>query len=603
MDLQAAYMGALQYMPSTDRDLDRYVAAAIVAFVSACTVFDKPIEAPLGPVCATNRDCTEQLGMPAICVPDTAPRCAALLSDDCYSIPVTYKSAANVDTTDMLPAITGDYMADNAIVIGALFTVTGNQASANVPRNYAAIMAVGEINGSGGIPGPGTTHRPLVLLTCDAQVDPLRAARHLAIDLRVPAIIGGNASQTAYDITKDISAPNGSMLFSPSAIASDIVGLDSHGLTRLMVATDIQRVPVMINEINRLETQLKASRGKSQLRLAVYYRNDLTGTGTNVGLAQRLQFNGQTVNSNIVNHLIRTDGYDPTIATMTGWIDRATINAYTTTVAGDPASPFMPDIIVLAGASEATAGFLAPLDEQWAMPGSATQNLPKPYYIAIDANKNQNLLTKIASNNDLRLRIRGTGVLTGSATDPPGSVGRLSYQAYQAFQFDYTQTYPNQLPTLAQGGGMAQTYDSVYAVAFSLAYARAMPPTGETVAAHLPNLYMVAGNQTIQIGESGFLPRAFSELAAGRSVAVIGSFGSLQWDATGAKASGLVETWCVKTNGAVPLTNLFASSGLTFDVNSQTFAGQGSYPGDATAMPPVPYTTPAACSPSAVLPN
>src|SRR5947207_1315852 len=133
MDLQAVYMGALQYMPSTDRELDRTVAAAIVAFVSACTVFDKPIEGTMAPVCSTNRDRTQQLGEPAICVHDTEPRCAALLSEDCYSVPVTYKSAANVDTMDMLPAIAGDYQADDAVVIGALFTVTGNQASTNVP--------------------------------------------------------------------------------------------------------------------------------------------------------------------------------------------------------------------------------------------------------------------------------------------------------------------------------------------------------------------------------------------------------------------------------------------------------------------------------------
>src|ERR1041384_4374798 len=152
-------MGALQYMPSTDRKLDTCVAAAIVALVSACPVFDKPIEVPMSPACSTNRDCTQQLGEPAICVHDMAPRCAALLSEDCYSVPVTYKSAANVDTMDTLPAITGDHQADDAVVLGALFTVTGSQASTNVPRTYAAIMAVNEINGSGGIPGPGTARR------------------------------------------------------------------------------------------------------------------------------------------------------------------------------------------------------------------------------------------------------------------------------------------------------------------------------------------------------------------------------------------------------------------------------------------------------------
>jgi branched-chain amino acid transport system substrate-binding protein len=460
-------------------------------------------------------------------------------------------------------------------------------------------MAVKEINGAGGIPASGSARRPLVLLTCDAQVDPLRAARHLVLDLHVPAIVGANASQTAYDITKDISAPNGTALFSPTAIASDVIGLDSHGLTRLMVATDIQRIPVMIKEINRLETQLKLTRVKSQLKLAIYYRGDLTGKGTNVGLGQKLMFNGQGVNANVVSRTVRADAYDADIATgTTNWVDQATIRAYTTAVAGDPSSPFIPDIVVVAGASEANAGFIAPLDAQWDMPGAATQGSPKPYYVLIDSNKNQTLLAKIGSNNDLRLRIRGSGVVPGFATDPDGSVGKLAYQSNQAFQYDYTQTFPNQLPALSQGSGMGQTYDVIYSIAFSLAYGRAGPATGAEVIAHLANLYAVTGAVTIQLGDSGF-----NELANQRSIAAIGTFGPLQWTGDGAKASGTVETWCVRTNEGSPPTNLFASSGVTFDVNSQSFAGFDSYPGDLTAVPPVQYTPPAACSPLDPLPQ
>jgi len=42
---------------------------------------------------------------------------------------------------------------------------------------------------------------------------------------------------------------------------------------------------------------------------------------------------------------------------------------------------------------------------------------------------------------------------------------------------------------------------------------------------------------------------------------------------------------------------------VTFDVNTQSFAGFDSYPGDATAVPPVPYRTPAACPPLDDLPD
>jgi branched-chain amino acid transport system substrate-binding protein len=576
--------------------LRRYLGIWIFVAASGCNVFDNPVGAEASS-CTTNQQCSDMLTAPALCVHDGAPHCAALMSDDCRPIPVVYKNVANVDTPDTLPAIVGDYLQDNAIVIGSLFTVTGSQASANVPRAYAAIMAVNEINAAGGIPGTGSTRRPLVLLTCDAQVDPLRAARHLVLDLNVPAIVGANASQTAYDITKDVSAPNGTALFSPTAIASDVVGLDSHGLTRLMVATDVQRIPVMISEINRLEAQLKASRLKDQLKLAIYYRGDLTGKGTNVGLGQKLTFNGKSVTANVVDGTIRADMYDPEIATATpSWVDQATIRAYTTN------SRFIPDIVVVAGASEANAGFIAPLDAQWDMDGTVTKGLPKPYYVLIDSNKNQTLLTKIGSNNDLRLRIRGSGVVPGFATDPDGSPGKLAYQSYQAFQYDYTQTFPNQLPTLSQGGGMGQTYDVIFSIAFSLAYGRAGPATGADVVAHLATLY-TGGATNIQLGDSGFIARAFNELANQRAIAAIGTFGPLQWTGDGSKASGTVETWCVRTNDGSPAINVFASSGVTFDVNIQKFAGFDSYPGNLAANPPVPYTTPAACPPIDPMPN
>src|SRR3954471_18744963 len=107
----------------------------IVVTISSCNSFDNPvIEAP---ACTTNQQCSDMLSEPALCVQDHAPHCAALMSDDCKPIPVVYKNVSNVDTSDTLPAIVGNHLQDNAIVIGSLFTVTGSQASANVPRAYA----------------------------------------------------------------------------------------------------------------------------------------------------------------------------------------------------------------------------------------------------------------------------------------------------------------------------------------------------------------------------------------------------------------------------------------------------------------------------------
>src|SRR5437763_5234044 len=48
------------------------------------------------------------------------------------------------------------------------------------------------------------------------------------------------------------------------------------------------------------------------------------------------------------------------------------------------------------------------------------------------------------------------------------------------------------------------------------------------------------------------------------------SSGRLEWNTDGAKSSGVIEMWCITGTGPKPA---FASSGLTYDVKTQTSSG------------------------------
>jgi hypothetical protein len=63
---------------------------------------------------------------------------------------------------------------------------------------------------------------------------------------------------------------------------------------------------------------------------------------------------------------------------------------------------------------------------------------------------------------------------------------------------------------------------------------------------------------------------AFQALAAGGSINAIGTFGVMEWVATGAKAGGTVEVWCIGAVGGPPS---FQPSGWTYDVEAMSYSG------------------------------
>ena len=518
-----------------------FLASAIGACSTLLGFDDYQVQAPpavgtdAGPLpvaaeCSTNRQCTERASaqadsdgggprvVPSVCV-KPAGQCVPVLSEDCL-------------------AITGDYSSDKAIIIGSLFSTKGAQGSTNLARQQSAMLAVEEINAAGGIPAGSTSAdgHPLVMVSCDESVSLLRAAQHLVDELKVPAIVGPNTSQDTLDLSNKLTIAARTLVLSPTAVASSIADLSDDGLTWQIIPTDVQRAPLMIQQIGVLEAGLRQERNRPTIKLGIVYRDDALGQGTRVSL-NSVVLNGKPLADTVnVGDNVRIDPYDFRQPTQ-----EALVDAYL---------KFAPDIIVMAGTAEVITNVMIPLERGWIGPPES-----RPQYLLIDSAKVPELLSAVAGNDDLRRRIRGTGVTPG---------GR-SIAVNDTFMVSYSARYPGQPANIF---GMGPAYDSTYAIAYGIAGVRGAAVTGTSIAQGLHGLGR--GGTLVEVQSTKVLA-AFSKLAAGESVTAIGTFSTLQWTDAGAILGGTLEMWCIGNPNGKPG---FEQSGLTFDVATGVSAGQ-----------------------------
>jgi branched-chain amino acid transport system substrate-binding protein len=519
------------------------------------TTADAADEAALEPGCTTNAECTDLATMegpldagvleasadgatpapftgeidggaiPALCV-QSVGKCARLLTPDC---PVFY----------------GDYTNDNSIVLGSFFVTSGTSGASNVSRQQAAILAASEINSSvagGGLPAttPHGPTRPLLVVECDPSQNTVRTAQHLVNDLHVPAIVGPNAAQDVIDVTQQVSAMGGTLLMSPTALASPITYLVDDGLTFRDVPSDDQRAKLVIEQINEIETNLHATRGPT-LKLGVVYRTDALGLSALDSISGSLIFNGHFLSDPSNASQVSLDHYD------------LANDVPSQTVIATHYASFLPDVVFVT-AQEQVADVVIPLEQQLTMEGATT----RPYYVCSDAAKTNAFLTASAASPpagvpaDFASRVRGIGVRPDGDSAP----------VFAAFNTAFTTRYGSNPGT----SGMGSSYDAMYSVAFAIAAMPGVPVTGANVAKGLGSL---GAGAAISVGQ-GQAAVALQTLAAGQSIALRGSYSAMLWDVHGDIVGGTAEVWCVGSGGGTPA---FGSSGLTMDVASQVISG------------------------------
>jgi ABC-type branched-subunit amino acid transport system substrate-binding protein len=447
----------------------------------------------------------------------TEHACVKILSEDCETI-------------------TGDPYAKDAVLIGSLFSTKGAQGATNLQRQQAAALAVEQVNAKGGVPSVamGGSTRQLVLISCDESTNLERATRHLVEDLKVPAIVGPNTSQDTLTVSTKVTVPAGTLVMTPTGVASSIADLNDNGLTWLMVPTDVQRAPLMIKQINELEATLKTQPQRSgrDVRLSVMFRGDALGEGTRTSL-NSLVLNGKALVDSL-GKTIEVDSYDYKAADQKELIAKHV--------------KFKPDIVVLAGTAEAITGVMVPLEAAW------PAGEPRPEYVLIDSVKVPELITAVTANADLRPRVRGTGLTPNTE----------SADVYNAFKVDYKVRYPDGNPSIS---GMGPTYDATLAIAFSMATVVDQQLSGKALAAGLR--FLSGGPTQIQMGGQQVLA-AFKKLSMGEHISSVGTFSPLEWDSNGAVVGGTIEMWCIGAPGGTPA---YASSKLTYDIKAKTASG------------------------------
>jgi ABC-type branched-subunit amino acid transport system substrate-binding protein len=479
--------------------------------------------------CTSHAACSEVLAqggelVAAWCRPSDGA-CVPLLSEDCATI------------TGLVKGV----VPEGAILLGSLFSLTGSQAQTNLVRQQSATLAVEQIDDLGGIPaaGDGLARRRLVMVSCDEAVNPTRAAQKLVDELGVVAIVGPNTSQDTISLTQTVSAKGGTLMITPSAVASSIAELIDDGLTWSVVPSDVQRAPLMIRQVQaladaRIDGADPDAGAPPPVKVGVIYRNDALGIGSNVALNE-LRINGAKITDGVNGAAVKRTPYGPAAPDQ-----QAIVDEY---------RQFAPDIIVMAGLAEAITKIMGPLEETWSAPR-------RPEYVLIDSLKVPDLLQAAQSSASLRVRVRGTGITPGAESRP----------FYDAFKTAFNTRYGTTLAELTSGMGPA--YDATFAIAYALTLTRDETPTGHAVAKGLSALG-AAGSERLGIAYEN-TQRALRLLAGGTSITPIGTFSPLSWDGQGAILGGTLEIWCIGTVGG---RASYGSSGLTYDLETQTSAG------------------------------
>lgn len=502
---------------------------------------------PLPAKSCTAEKCTKDLGEPATCV---ANACVKLKSQDCQRVG-------------------GAIASDDAVFIGALLAQNGANAASGIARINSVELAINEVNAAGGIPDPDKCKpaRKLAYVACDDAnlagdagvpdaaapnaIDRVRAGKHLTDVLKVPLIVGGSTSGNTLDIAKNVAIPAKVMQFAPSSTAISITApVDFNASpdgTRLLwraAPSDVAQSVALQKIYADLEAAAKVA-GVTNPKLALVTKNDAYGKGIAAAFKNGLLVNGAApvAGTNFLDVMYKTTAADA---------DGVARDQVVTDLAA-----FVPNIIVMAGTSEATDDIVRPYE--------STAHAVAPTYLFADGQKKPELAllldpadtsaVKALDPAGLRARIRGT---------QPGSVTPL---AQQFFNFGYKGAFGND-SVLAYG--MAGSYDIAYMVAYAIAATNGGAVTGTGLAKNMALL--VGGTQIVDVG-SASLPKGLEAMRKGEKIDFNGASGPLDFDLATGEAPSDYSVWCVKIDPNSSKAIFLEATGLSYSAKDQKLVG------------------------------
>lgn len=424
-------------------------AAGLALSTAGCTII---VDNNLTPQCSKHSDCKtlSTAADPVICN-EKQHVCTPLLTAECGKQGSMYSGAFFNGSSSVID--------DDTIILGAILTLSGpidaDYSSGGKPPRDAMAFALDQIN-SQKIPLPGINdkRRPLAILTCDDfsqdEGEPVRAAKHLAEDIGVPAIIGGTGTTVTLNIANEVTVKDGVLLFSPSATGTALSALTAQDSSHLvwrtappdtyqskaMAAYIKQQLPTRTNPVTKMPVDPSKAKiyifnqsgdyGENFGNLVQKDLADLTGNTT----IQRKNFGDAKQEQAIVNAALNGDSPDAVIL-----------------IGYDDTVPYMQAV-------EANASVVK------------QEEIYKPFYMFSDGGQAEALWKVAAQNTELRKRIFGTA---------PGQL--RSNATYDGFYRDITASKPDAKPEIF---GAAGTYDIVYLLSFAMARLLNAPPPNVT---------------------------------------------------------------------------------------------------------------------------
>jgi branched-chain amino acid transport system substrate-binding protein len=480
--------------------------------------------------CTTHKACIAKLGEDAICRPADG-LCAALRSTDCTAV---LAPRAEVEV-------------DDALVLGALLPATGALASTGAALRNSIQLAVSELRSAGGLPPAraGGPKRPVVVVACDDAIDPVRAATHLALDLRVPAILGAASPGATLLAAQQVGVPRSVLLLTPSDTTRALASVQSSGLVWRTAPSDAAQALALAKLATDAEQKVRAKLSlapSEPVKLAVAHRGDTFGVKMADDLEAVLTFNGKSAAENGASYL-RVDYGDPTDPQNTNPTEKYD-NAYSAVL------NHRPHVLALLGALEGVSNVYAPVEKHWT-PAWAPY---KPRVLFADRGADGALLQTIGKDDEMRQRILGTR---------PGT----TRAAFSAFASRYAAAFTD--GTSPDGIGPAGAYDATLLASLAAVGAAKPAPTGPDLLAGLKKLVPPGTKVAL---EPSRLAEALALLAQGTSVDVDGASGPLDFETATGNALSDIQVWCVQKDASGSASG-FQSSGQYLKAESGQLEG------------------------------
>jgi hypothetical protein len=375
-------------------------------------------------------------------------------------------------------------------------------------------------------------------VACDEVVDPIRAARHLAEDVEVPAVVGFRWARTTTTAIPPIFLPHHILSFVSINQTAGVTKIpeppdEPRLVWRSTLDTGASMTPLAALVADVIEPRVRAQGlGTRPMKVALVHWSTAGGGEVAEDLLRELRFNSKSAveNGDDLRRYIYDDERD-------GGGDAAV----------DALLDFAPQVIVCWGGAHFTSMVLLPLEARWT-------HGPRPIYVTTTELRDD---FAAFAGNDLSRRRRFFGMSNATLT-----------MTNAQLVLHYNQAHPD--APVTRTSAPQPSYDAFYTLAYAIHALGDSPITGPALSTAFARLE--TPGRPIDVGPSGILD-AFQALRAGGSIDLQGAIGSLDFDRATGEAPIDYSILCLGVNDR-GVAEGSVESGLVFESGPKKLTGK-----------------------------